>query len=201
MGQSRGSELALLAGSLLDNVSAVVAFAPSGISWGGLDANGPVNAPAWTFRGRDIPYAYRTSAEAANLTAPAPQQPIELRTDFEAVLEHDDVVQHAVIPVEQIKGPMLLISGGADAMWPSTEMSNIAARRAINAHHAVVHLTYPQAGHVCAGVPGLPIVTETVHPITGERYSFGGSRTANALARLDSWPQVLTFLRSAMPST
>jgi dienelactone hydrolase len=203
MGQSRGSELALLAGALLDSVNCVVAFAPSGISWGdGLDATGPVDAPAWTFRGDDIPYAYRASAEAVNVTATAPQQPIELRGAFEAVLENDDVVQRAVIPVERIEGPMLLVSGGADAMWPSTEMGNIAVRRALvhGSDYAVVHLTYPQAGHVCAGVPGLPVVTETVHPITGECYSFGGSRTANAVARVDSWPQVLAFLRSALPS-
>ena len=57
MGISRGSELALLAGILLDRVGPIVALAPSGISWCGLGAGGPVDAPAWTFRGQPIPYA------------------------------------------------------------------------------------------------------------------------------------------------
>ena len=46
IGASRGSELALWAGALLDTIGAVVAFAPSGISWSGLDAAGPVDAHA-----------------------------------------------------------------------------------------------------------------------------------------------------------
>jgi dienelactone hydrolase len=41
MGVSRGSELALWAGALLDTIGAVAAFAPSGVSWAGLDAGGP----------------------------------------------------------------------------------------------------------------------------------------------------------------
>src|SRR5215467_11692377 len=50
MGYSRGSELAMLAGALLDHVEAVVACAPSGVVWNGLDSGGPVSLPAWTFR-------------------------------------------------------------------------------------------------------------------------------------------------------
>ena len=57
MGISRGSKLVMLAGALLDRVDAVVAFAPSGVVWSGLDQRGPVDAPAWTFRGQPLPYA------------------------------------------------------------------------------------------------------------------------------------------------
>lgn len=56
MGMSRGSELAFLAGALLDDIAAVVTFAPSGVSWSGFGAKGPVDAPAWTYRGDKIPY-------------------------------------------------------------------------------------------------------------------------------------------------
>ena len=45
MGISRGSELAMLAGALLDRVDAVVAFAPSGVVWSGLDQRGPSTRP------------------------------------------------------------------------------------------------------------------------------------------------------------
>lgn len=76
IGQSRGSELALLAGTLLDSVGPVVGFAPSGISWCGLDTRGPVDAPAWTFRGEAIPYA--RIGEAAKV-APIPRADRPLR--------------------------------------------------------------------------------------------------------------------------
>src|SRR4029450_9923220 len=56
VGMSRGSELALLAGGLLGQVAAVVGFAPSGVCWAGLGPGGPVDAPAWTFRGDPLPY-------------------------------------------------------------------------------------------------------------------------------------------------
>jgi dienelactone hydrolase len=55
IGMSRGSELALLASVLLDGVGPVVAFSPSGISWSGIGAGGPVESPAWTFSRRRHP--------------------------------------------------------------------------------------------------------------------------------------------------
>jgi len=59
------------------------------------------------------------------------------------------------------------------------------------ARHA---LRYPDAGHLCAGVPGTPAVTENRHHLTGQVYAFGGSQAGNARARADSWPRVLQFL-------
>ena len=56
MGVSRGSELALLSASLLDGVDGVVAFAPSGIVWPALGERRPIDALAWTFRGKAVPY-------------------------------------------------------------------------------------------------------------------------------------------------
>ena len=56
MGVSRGSELAVLSASLLDGVDGVVAFAPSGIVWPALGERGPIDALAWTFRGKAVPY-------------------------------------------------------------------------------------------------------------------------------------------------
>lgn len=200
MGQSRGSELALLASALVDGVGPVVAFAPSGVSWGGLDAGGPVDAPAWTFRGDAIPYA-GIGAAARPGVVPT-DDPLALRPAFVSALEDEAAVHRAEIPVERAKGPILMVSGDEDAMWPSVAMGQIVERRAVEhgLPHPVVHLCYPDAGHVCAGVPGTPIMTEVRHPITGGFYSFGGTRAGNARARADSWPQVLAFLRTALPA-
>lgn len=196
IGQSRGSELALLAGTLLDSVGPVVGFAPSGISWCGLDTRGPVDAPAWTFRGEAIPYA--RIGEAAKVASPS-RGPIALCAAFEATLENKDAFRSAVIPVERIHGPILFVSGEADAMWPATRMTEIAEARAREHHfpRAVGHLRYPDGGHMCGGIPGIPVAAEVRHPLTSALYTFGGSQAANARARADSWPRVLAFLRAA----
>ena len=199
MGASRGSELALWAGALLDTVGAVVAFAPSGVSWSGLDTAGPVDAPAWTFAGRPLPYA---PVGAAAKVAVAPSAgPVALRAAFEPILANPALFEQAVIPVEDIRGPVLLVSGEADTMWPATPMTRIAQQRAHDRGfpHTMTHLSYPEGGHICAGVPGTPVVTEVRHhPLTGGRYSFGGTRAGNARARADSWPRVVAFLRDAL---
>jgi hypothetical protein len=36
--------------------------------------------------------------------------------------------------------------------------------------------------------------------MTGGYYSFGGTRAGNAAARAQSWPQVVAFLRDALPA-
>jgi len=192
MGASRGSELALLAGALLDNVGAVVAYAPSGVSWAGLGAKGPVDAPAWRFRGADIPYARLRAGGGP----PTGTGPIALRPMFEHMLGDREAIRAAGIPVELVKGAVLMVSGEADQMWPSTPMAQIAERRAVEHGfgHRVTHLRYAGAGHTCGGVPGTPAVTNSRHRMTGQTYDLGGTPAANAKARASSWPQVVRFL-------
>ena len=196
MGQSRGSELALLAGALLEPIGPVVAFTPSGVCWAGIGAHGPVTAPAWRFRGDDIPCADIGPA-GTRLPAGAHVGPvISMRPRFEAMLRDRDAVRAAEIPVERVKGPILMVSGEADEMWPATAMADIAVHRAAarGFTHKLTHLRYPTAGHLCGGVPGTPTVTENRIPLTGLVYRLGGTPAGNAQSRADSWPQVLQLL-------
>jgi dienelactone hydrolase len=200
MGMSRGSELALLASVLVDGVGPVVAFAPSGICWSGIGPAGPVDAPAWTFRGEPIPYA-KSVPTPELMRPPAPDAPpLALRPIFEATLADPALWQDAEIAVERAKGPILLVSGEDDAMWPSTTMSTLVERRAAERGfgYEVVHLHYPDAGHTSAGVPDFPAETEVQHPLTGGYYAFGGTRAGNAAAREHSWPRVVSFLGDAL---
>ncbi|HEY2315455.1 MAG TPA: acyl-CoA thioester hydrolase/BAAT C-terminal domain-containing protein [Streptosporangiaceae bacterium] len=124
------------------------------------------------------------------------QSPTAFRPFFEAMLRDHDMIRAAEIPVERARGPILMISGEADAMWPATELAEIAEHRAAGRGftHDLTHLRYPGAGHLCGGVPGTPAATESRHPVTGQVYSFGGSPAGKAQARADSWPRVLQFL-------
>jgi dienelactone hydrolase len=202
IGMSRGSELALLASALLDGVGPVVAFAPSGISWSGIGPAGPVDSPTWTFRGEPIPYARMAAAPVEFLRPPTPDAPpLAMRPMFEAALADPRVWRDAEIAVEAAKGPILLVSGEDDAMWPATTMAAMIERRAADRAfgHRVVHLHYPDAGHTAGGVPGHPAETEVRHPLTGGYYALGGTHAGNAAAREDSWPRVVSFLTDALP--
>ncbi|MFL6185081.1 MAG: acyl-CoA thioester hydrolase/BAAT C-terminal domain-containing protein [Actinomycetes bacterium] len=196
VGMSRGSELALLAGTLLDRVGAVVGFAPSGVSWSGYGPGGPVDAPAWSFRGAPIPYLGGDATPPPGFRTAGP---ITLRPLFERTLQDADAVRAAEIPVERAAGPILLVSGKADAMWPATRLGELVERRAAAARstHPVAHLRYPGAGHAGVGVPGTTAPTEVRHPVDGASYALGGMPAANAAARADSWPRVLAFLAAA----
>jgi dienelactone hydrolase len=133
-------------------------------------------------------------------TAPPAEGPIELTPLFLKGLEDRAAVEAAAIPVERIGGPVLLLSGEDDRLWPSPILADLAvARLAAHRHpHPVAHLRYPGAGHVFGPI-GLPATANTiVHPLRGRAMALGGTAAANAAAAADSWPRVLRFLRASL---
>ena len=98
------------------------------------------------------------------------------------------------IPVERIRGPVLVVAGGADQVWDSAyAVSAIRDRR--RAHgRSTEALTFPDAGHsVALAIPYLPVSTE--FSSNGFTLVSGGTRQADALARTASWPRLLALLR------
>jgi dienelactone hydrolase len=198
MGVSRGSELALLAGIHVDRIGPVVAACPSGVGWPALGPRGPIDAPAWTVEGKPVPYVFPRGGTPGE---PSDDHPIALRPMFEHMLEDAEAVRRAEIPVERARGPLLLVSGEDDLMWPSTIFGDLITRRLerTKATVAFTHLRYPDAGHALIGPPGMPAPTEVpAHPLTGERYALGGSGVGNARARADSWPRIVAFLTAEL---
>jgi acetyl esterase/lipase len=113
-------------------------------------------------------------------------------------LEDRAAVEAAAIFVERIRGPVLLISGEDDRLWPSPVLAEIAAARLAAHKHAVTHLRYPGAGHMIGPV-GLPATANTIlHPLRGRAMALGGTPAGNAAAAADSWPRVLQFLRTGL---
>jgi dienelactone hydrolase len=100
-------------------------------------------------------------------------------------------VPRTAIPVTHVAGPVLTIAGGDDQVWPSAAQARRIMRRLDDAHTAAAHqsLLYPDAGHGVGTVPYLAAGTFYRGAIT-----MGGTRRANAAARIDSWPKVLAFL-------
>jgi dienelactone hydrolase len=202
-GVSRGGELALLLGATFpEAIGAVIAYVPSPFTHGVLNAGQPSedrHAPTWTHRGRPLPVLSRPNTTADwSLFDDAPP-PKRQTPAFLSALRDADAVAHAFIPLERIGGPVLLISGYDDALWPSTTFSELAVERLQKARHPypVRHLAYENAGHSIQ----FPYVPTTVlaraHAVSGVPLVYGGTAAGNAHANEHSWPRVLDFLAAA----
>ncbi|HEU5043520.1 MAG TPA: acyl-CoA thioesterase/BAAT N-terminal domain-containing protein [Nocardioidaceae bacterium] len=160
-GASRGSEAALLLGVHDPNlVHAVIALVPSNVALCGYP---DCSQPAWTLHGKPVPYS--------QLMGPTPGDPA------------------AVIPVEDINGPLLLDCGGVDQVWPSCPMANAIVHR-LQAHrdpHPHVLLSYPHANHYIG-----TLIPNIAYRAPGTDDS---DWTANMKARTRAWPAVLGFLQ------
>ncbi|HKW44931.1 MAG TPA: acyl-CoA thioester hydrolase/BAAT C-terminal domain-containing protein [Candidatus Eremiobacteraceae bacterium] len=195
MGFSKGAELALLSASHLGSLKAVVAYAPSSVVFAGITPQ-KVKESSWTLRGKPFPFA--DGPVPATLSqridkAFALNQPVEYAPWYLAKLSGANA--GASIPVELIRGPVMLIAGGDDRLWPSSVMARqIAARlRKLNHRYADESLIYPKAGHAI-DAPYVP----TPHTVSAGSLLLGGTAPANASADIDSWKRVLAFLRARL---
>jgi dienelactone hydrolase len=193
VGTSKGAEAALLVGSHYGEVRAVVGYVPSGVVWSCLCA--AAGKSSWSFGGKSVPFI----PQGTDPTYRPPQGfPVRPAVNYAYRLRNREAARRAAIPVERIRGPVLLISGGDDQLWPSSVLAESVMRR-LKSHrrsYADRHLTYKSAGHLIGKAP-LP-AGATV--IAGGRLATGGTPEANARAQADSWPKVLAFLKAAFRS-
>ena len=204
LGVSRGAELALLLGSTFPQIRAIVAYAPSSVAWAasGRDKATAEIIPCWTWRGKPVPFAplpLRGFMWRSAFPVVALKRPVMFRNLFRAGMRNREAVERAAIPVENIRGPILLISGGDDHLWPAAEMSEaIVARLQRNGGaHAAEHLHFARAGHMLR-YPHLPVTARDSRNkhLRGARFSFGGTPAADAEAQTQAWRHAITFLRA-----
>ncbi len=163
LGMSRGSEAALLSAiHFRDLVDGVILTVPGNIVAGSW----PPGRPAWLLDSHPLPHV--------DHAGPACDNP------------------DAMIPVELVRGPILLIAAGADQVWPSAAMSEAIAHRLRANRHPFGDqlLKYPDAGHSLGYlIPALP--AELLHAdITDE--------DPDKVARADAWPKSLQFARECL---
>jgi dienelactone hydrolase len=189
MGTTRGAELALQLGSMYTPIKAVVAYTPANLrgpasTWYGT----PISLPyAWTWRGQPLAY-------------------LRPRLQWDPLTSHG-AVYNAAIKVEDTGGPILVICGDDDEVWPTAMMADAIVGRLKSAHfsHSVEVLKYPRAGHQAGRPEIVPSWQGALpHPVTGRGVIFGGTPKGNAESSLDAIPKVLEFLRTNLetkPST
>ena len=138
----------------------VVALVPSNVVNGAANGRGA----AWTLHGRPVPYA-------------------SVPGDPTSYLEPE-----ALIRAERARGPILTVSAGHDALWPSGPYS-VALHRRLDRRgfrHEHRDIRIEDAGHIVGGAlpyRPIPAIPET-----------GGSPAADAAGRATAWPQILRFI-------
>ncbi|MEJ2242849.1 MAG: acyl-CoA thioester hydrolase/BAAT C-terminal domain-containing protein [Candidatus Bathyarchaeota archaeon] len=214
IGGSRGGELALLVGSTYSEISCVIGYVPS------VFINpGSAGDAAWTLNGEPLPYVSQEPdmqliAEIQKNIAEG--KAVSFTPMFNSIINNRTAVQDMEIPIEKINGPVMLISGQDDQIWPSAQLSEFAVQRlkdhnfkefAVqrlkdhNFKNMVKHLSYPDAGH-SIGPPFRPTtMNQALHPVSGILMKLGGTAAGNAHACEDSWQQLLSFLKESFSST
>ncbi|NKE37327.1 dienelactone hydrolase [Natronococcus sp. JC468] len=176
-GIGRGGELGLLVGSRHDAVGPVVSINGSGLLWeGGVVRGPPSGTPAWGLA--DDARSSLSVAEAGQGT-----DRLERYTDAIAAAGALEL-ETATIPVEEINGPVLLVTGDDDRVWPSARLHELARERLDARNHpSFEHVRYAAAGrHIPQ--PYLP-----VRRSAGS--TSGGTLAGNAEAAHAHWPRVL----------
>ena len=197
LGGSAGGEASLLVASKRRDIKGVIAISPSNVIWQ-AQHNGPSsNKSAWSLNGRELPYLeYSMSVWFIGKVIINSKQ-IELREIFETIYTEDkSKIEPALIEVEKINGPIILVAGKDDKRWPSYDMCQMIEKRldSLKFEHQVVGLYYDNAGHNICSPELMPTINYKY-----QKFALGGKDSENSAAQIDSWNKMIGFLRTYFP--
>jgi len=115
VGGSRGADLALLLGSYYKDIKCIVGIVASNVTFPGNTNH--FTTSTWTYQKKELPFV-PVNEEAVPFLIKR-----DLRGTFVAMLKDTIAEEKALIKVENIKGPVLLISAIKDEICPSTPMA------------------------------------------------------------------------------
>lgn len=191
-GRSKGAELALLLGSTYPEIKAVIASSPSSTVCIGnfeLGADDEYRTySSWSYRGSPVRYVNWTTEQCAEADA-CLNNGRRIDSIHRAAWEQCDIVEEATIRVENISGPIMIITSSDDHWWPAELYGeHITERlRANHFSHRIEHLHYQDTGHMIR-YPYVPTTQLTMN---------GGTAANNAHASEDSWRRVIRFLEQS----
>jgi hypothetical protein len=174
-------------------VRSVVAYSPSSAVWSGLYGDRPADRPAWTVHGGSIPFgSLMTPALSTVRDRVFRESPVALTPLFDAALDGPPAA-HVFIPVERTNGPILLVSGDDDRMWPASRMGRQIIERLAAHHHPFTsrHVHYPNAGHLMRP-PGVPT------GVLDGTFALGGTPDGQAAANRAAWRETVAFLQESL---
>ncbi|MEM6344654.1 MAG: acyl-CoA thioester hydrolase/BAAT C-terminal domain-containing protein [Bacteroidota bacterium] len=196
LGASRNAELTLvIASTLPEFVSGAIAFAPSAIHWSNtvLPYNSDEIKPSWTYQGEAIPYLpmEKIKGPEGSKLATLPY--------WQSGLAQVEQFPEALIPVEKINGPILLLSGEDDKVWPATTMSDMieARLKANDFPYSLKNIQYPNAGHLISrNLATIEYGRTSQLQIGNQSYEieFGGTVEGDSEAIKDAKNQIMDFV-------
>jgi dienelactone hydrolase len=196
-GESRGTEPALWTAANVRGVNAVVARSPSFVLWEGVTRSHLPGDAAWTLGGKPLPFIPNrigVGFAASYIWDAIVGTPVRQADLFNQNLRDYGATGAIAIPVEKIAGPVLLLAGKDDQIWPSAAMAQRLMDRLHRFHHGYADesIAYDDVGH--------PIPYAYL-PAGGERggltFAVGGTTAGTARAQADAWPRILAFLDKA----
>jgi pimeloyl-ACP methyl ester carboxylesterase len=181
IGGSRGGELALRLGATFPEITAVVAEVPSSHLWG----------DAWTYEGASLPFLEGDpNFESPKVKMPNGKSAYLSTPGFVDAFSKSTPAQldAAATRVERTQGPVLLLGGADDQIWPSCFFGERAMERLQAAKHTAKYkdefICFPDAGH-SVSFPGGSTTTSMwiYHPVIKVWFASGGSAQGNAHAQ------------------
>ncbi|WP_435201241.1 acyl-CoA thioester hydrolase/BAAT C-terminal domain-containing protein [Qipengyuania sp. 902] len=187
IGHSKGAEGALLLASRDPRIGAVVAAMPSDVVWQGFSFDQVDMSDlksSWSAGGKPVPYARYEALPWYEWASGATM--LDMFAGSRAAAEGQ---ADALIAIERIEAPVLLICGEQDNLWPGCDMARNLRDRAAAGGPEVELLAYEDAGHW-----GFGSATDLAEGDKRYLGRMGGSEKADMAAREDQWPTILAFL-------
>ena len=149
-GHSRGTEAAILTAFYNPLVKAVVVRSPSSIIWAGPGWSG-LNESAWTWNNKPLDFHSVGLVDGGIWLSRIllGKKLIKTRYMFNNVLDDEESVKKAMLPVAHMNAHLLLLSGKDDQQWPSTKMADmlVSTLDKANVNFSYKHIAFNNAGH------------------------------------------------------
>jgi len=190
MGQSTGGELALLIASTFPGeMNAVIALSAPSFALG-----------SWTYKNKPIPHVSLNHEEQLEIKGTIENPFQKLRQICLSTMESrtfKKLIKEAVIPVEKICCPLLILSGDEDALWPSSQFGKDIMKR-LDAYGSTIKrkfINYLNAGNNLLLIPTAPSIDLPFQLTNGAWCIHGGSTEGNAKTHQEVWLEILNFLK------
>jgi poly(3-hydroxybutyrate) depolymerase len=141
LGVSKGAELALVLACRSAQISTVIAVVGSEVVFASPEWYS--TSSSWSWQGQALPFV------PFDWRSALPMLQGNFRQGHEMAMQNQQAYQQALIPVQQMQADVLFVSGTADELWPSSEMSD-RMMDTLQQHHypyRYQHLKINGAGH------------------------------------------------------
>lgn len=197
-GASRGGELSvILAAYLPEYVAGATPIVPMYASSCGWDPKIGVDGPSWTLNGKDIPFAKnQASPSTPEMQEIGRKEPngFVMTPYYRNDMDRPEVRANAAAPIENASGPILLISGVEDQMWPGSWGSDMVINRlrAKGFKHPYRHLAMRETGHVTPLPNQVTGFNHALYHSLAEIFlASGGNAQGSAAASHEMWRAML----------